>query len=123
MTVGGYSVGDVVGLPDGSVGVVSEIVPGHDNTRLRVAFPDNTFFLAEPGELQGSFSNPTFSVSDEVTVRPYAGTITEVNGAEYTFQAVVASKPTIGPIARTGTFKVPYWRLVLDNDTQLQRIW
>lgn len=113
------SVGDVVKLSDGSVGVVSEIANGVHRVHFVTNHKDvNTDFIS------ATLSAPNFNVGDEVALWPYSGTITAIEGDDFTLSIDRQQRVEgLGPITWMGTYKSPRWRIALDNDARIKRIW
>jgi hypothetical protein len=117
------AVGDLVELPDGSVGVIGAELASPPDNQFRVYFPDSYKDITA-SDIQNTLSAPSYQVGDEVTVWPELGTITAVDGSEYTV-AVEMSKRIegVGHITWTGVQVVPFWRLVRDNDSRIERVY
>jgi hypothetical protein len=117
------SVGDLVELPDGSVGVIGEKLSPPPNDGFRVYFSESYKDITASA-IQQTLGAPTYQVGDEVTVWPDLGIVSAVNGSEYTV-AVERSEiiKGVGHITWTADQVVPFWRLVRDNDNRIERIY
>ena len=115
------AIADVVTLPDGSIGVISEELP---RDQWRVEFPDATRIDVTASQIQSTLSALTYSVGADISVWPNLGVIESVAG-----ESVVASVYRTDRIKGVGQIEwlsedtIPLWRVILDNDTRLQRVY
>lgn len=116
------AVGDVVTLNDGSTGVVGAALPSHDAQQYRVFFFDNHLDVTD-ADIASTLSAPTYSVNDEVTLWPYSGTITAIDGDTFTLSIDRQRQLTSEVFTWTGTYTAPRWRIINDNDTRIERLW
>jgi hypothetical protein len=117
------SVNDIVELDDGSVGVVSEALPSYGGaSHFRVMFRTG-YTNATDSDVAQTLSARTYSVNDTVEVWPNQGTITAIDGDEFTVDVPMSEKFDFGAITWNGDQVVPRWRIILDNDERIQRVW
>jgi hypothetical protein len=113
------TIGSVIQLADESVGVVGDLIPGG----FRLYFTES-YLTITAADIVAELSAPTYSVNDSVAVWPYGGTITAIDGDEYTVQVSKSVNiPGLGVIDTSGPQVVPFWRLVRDNDSRIKRVW
>lgn len=115
------SIGDVVTLSDGSVGVVGEEVPSPGDQIYRVFFTNEHVTVTDAG-IVSTLDAPVYSVGDEVTLWPYGGEITAIDGDDFTLEIERQTPFDFGPITWTATHKAPRWRIIRDNDTRINRV-
>lgn len=117
------NVNDVVTLPEGSTGVVGEALPSHGSQQYRVYFFDSYLDVTD-ADIASTLSAPTYSVNDEVTVWPFSGTITAIDGDTFTVSIDRSKELTSGGIFTwTADYKAPRWRIIKDNDSRIERDW
>ena len=110
-------------LTNGSVGVIGGLVPSGGAQQYRVHFDISTKTISADSVAE-TFSPQTFSVGDSVSLWPYSGVITAINGDEFTLSIERQELlEKLGPITWTGVYVAPRWRIVLDNDTRVRRVW
>lgn len=117
------AVGDVVQLQDGSVGVISDQLSSHGEQQWRVAFPESRLDIIG-SDIADTLDAPVYSPGDNVFVWPNSGTIQSV-GDDSAVVTIERSEtlPGLGMATWQSDDAVPLWRLTLDNDGRLQRIW
>lgn len=113
---------DVVELEDGSVGVVGELLPSHADQEYRVFF-DESYKDVTDDAISSTLSAPTYNVGDDVSLWPYAGQITAIDGDEFTLEIERQHKFDFGWTSWTGTYHAPRWRIIKDNDSRIERDW
>lgn len=117
------SVGDVVTLTDGSTGVVGAALPSHGSQQYRVYFDESRLDVTD-ADIASTLSAPTYSVNDEVTLWPYSGTITAIDGDTFTLSIERQHELNGGGyLTWTGTYTAPRWRIIRDNDSRIERDW
>lgn len=116
------NVGDVVSLNDGSVGVVGEALPSHGSQQYRVYFDQSRLDVTD-ADIASTLSNPSYSVNDEVTVWPDAGTITAIDGDTFTVSVDHQRLLESGPFTWTADHHVPRWQIIRNNDPRIERDW
>lgn len=116
------SLNDVVTLEDGSVGVVGELLPSHGSQQYRVYF-DRSYKDVTDDAISQTLSAPTYNVGDDVSVWPYGGQITAIDGDEFTVEIDRQQGFDFGVITWTGEYKAPRWRIIKDNDSRIERDW
>ena len=114
-------IGDVVTLSDGSVGVVGEEVPSPGPQVYRVFF-SNEHVTTTEADITETLAAPEYQVGDTVTLWPYSGEITAIDGDEFTLSIERQQVLDFGPITWTGIYKAPRWRIIRDNDTRIKRL-
>lgn len=114
------SIGDVVQLADGSVGVVGEVQPSPGPYRV---YFDESHLDVGDDYISSTLSAPTYNVNDEVSVWPYSGTVTAIDGDEFTVSIERQSDLGFGPLTWTADYVVPRWRIIRDNDSRIERVW
>lgn len=116
------AIGDVVTLRDGSVGVVGEEVPSPGAQVFRVHFSDESVTVTD-ADITETLEATEYEVGDTVSLWPFSGEITDIDGDEFTLSIERQQVLDFGPIAWTGVYKAPRWRIVRDNDQRIQRQW
>lgn len=114
------SIGDVVTIAEGSTGVVGESFPSQPQS-FRVFFTDENKLITD-ADITVTLSAPTFNVNDAVTVWPFSGTVTAIDGDEFTVSIERQQLLESGPFTWTADHKVPRWRIIRDNDPRIERI-
>lgn len=115
------AIGDVVRLRDGSVGVVGGEVPSPGPQVYRVYFP-NEHATALEADISATLAAPVYNVGETVTLWPYSGEITAIDGDEFTLSIERQTVFDFGPISWTAEYKAPLWRIIRDNDERLERL-
>lgn len=116
------AIGDVVTLRDGSVGVVGEEVPSPGAQIYRVFFSQESVTATE-ADITETLAAPVYEVDETVSLWPYSGEITAIDGNEFTLSIERQQVLDFGPITWTGTYKAPRWRIIRDNDQRIMRQW
>jgi len=113
------AIGQVVTLDDGSTGVVADAITGG---LARVKFPDGTHTDVLDANITATLSAPEYQEGDQVTVWPDQGAIDSIDGSQVTVTLTKAERiPGVAHIEWMPDVTVPLWRIILDNDTRLQR--
>jgi hypothetical protein len=115
------AIGDVVTLRDGSVGVVGELLPSPGAQVYRVHFLRGSITTTE-ADITETLDPPVFNIGDTVTLWPYAGTITGIQGDEFTLNIDRRVFLGFGSHAWSGIHIAPRWRIVKDNDERILRL-
>lgn len=115
------SIGDIVVLRDGSVGVVGEVVPSPGPQIYRVFF-SNEHVTTTDADIQETLASQEYEVGDTISLWPYSGEITAIDGDEFTISIVSQELLEFGPVAWVGVYKAPRWQVVRSNDTRINRL-
>lgn len=114
------SIGDVVTIAEGSTGVVGESFPSQPPA-FRVFFGEENKLVTD-ADITATLSAPAFTVNDTVTVWPFSGDITAIDGDEFTVSIERQKLLDIGPFTWVADHKVPRWQIIRDNDPRIARI-
>lgn len=115
------NVGDVVQLANGWVGVIGGDASLRPSGNWLVFFP-NSHLDVPDAEIGIILVAQTFSVDETVTVWPHQGVIQTLNSSKATVELDrTVILPGGGRHSWTPIVTVPVWRLIRDNDPQLER--
>ncbi len=115
------NLGDVVQLPNGWVGVIGGDARLRPSGNYLVYFPNSHLDIPE-AEIGVTLVARTFSVAEEVEVWPYLGVIQTLNSSEASVELDRTELlPGGGRHSWMPIVTVPVWRLIRDNDPQLER--
>ncbi len=114
-------VNDVVQLANGWVGVIGEDASERPSGNFLVYFPNSHLDVPE-AEIGATLVARTFSVAETVEVWPYQGVIQTLNSSEASVELDrTIILPGGGRQSWMPIVTVPVWRLIRDNDPQLER--